>query len=167
MEAEYSGHKSHQLCSENIGTFQNRPSGCGLLFKRDSNDGLTLFDCILLFCVDLLIHRYWDKKMGWREDACAPKKHTGFSWCWTLTFTGESLKVHNPAVSLLLRTLPHSSPWRSGEWGGFWTWIWALSTREAMHENHDLQTWAKLPDQRLPELVSTKIRKHKTLKLPK
>ena len=36
-----------------------------------------------------------------------------------------------------------------------------------MHENHNLQTWAKLPDQQLPELVSTKIRKHKTLKLPK
>ncbi|KAI4538129.1 hypothetical protein MG293_011532 [Ovis ammon polii] len=25
---------------------------------------------------DLLIHRYWDKKMGWREDACAPKRPT-------------------------------------------------------------------------------------------
>lgn len=76
MEAEYSGHKSHQLCNENIGTFQNRPSGCGLLFKRDCNDSLTLFDCILLFSVDLLIRRYWDKKMSWREDACAPERPT-------------------------------------------------------------------------------------------
>lgn len=46
------------------------------VYFSNENDSLTLFDCILLFSVDLLIHRYWDKKMGWREDACAPKRPT-------------------------------------------------------------------------------------------
>lgn len=87
MEAEYSGHKSHHFVMKNTGLFKIGRQDAVYFFKRERQPNP--LDCILLFSVDLLIHRYLDKRHGWREDACAPwwahmPESTSFR-CWTLT----------------------------------------------------------------------------------